>query len=84
VYADSNEREMPLLMVTPKDIWISAHLLIKKYGDGAEDHAAQKVWEFKQKKDEKAAATWKRIVKTLAEVRDFIKTVKKAKPDKRH
>jgi hypothetical protein len=58
-------------MVTPKDILFSARLLIREHGSSAEEFATKRMWEFRQTKDDKAAATWSSIVEGIKELRNM-------------
>jgi hypothetical protein len=57
-------------MATPKDILLSARLVIKQHGNSAEEYATKMMWRFKQKKDEKGAATWYSIIESIKELRN--------------
>lgn len=59
-------------MATPKDILLSAYAVIKQYGDLAEEHATKMMWDFKHKKDAKAADAWQLILKGIIEIRNII------------
>lgn len=56
--------------ITPKDIFLSANILLKKHGSAAEEYATQKMWEFKQAHDEEAASTWHSILEAIKELRN--------------
>jgi hypothetical protein len=58
-------------MATAKDILLSARLVIKEHGNSAEEYATKRMWEFKHKKDEKAAAAWYSIIEGIKELRNM-------------
>jgi hypothetical protein len=56
-------------MVSPKDVYISAQLLIKQHGNKAEDIAAQKMQELMDKDDVKGASVWLSISQAIENLR---------------
>ena len=60
--------------VSPKDIFLSAQILINKHGSAAEEYATRKIREFKQAKDEEAASAWHSILEAIKELRNVTPT----------
>ncbi len=60
----------PMSPISPKDIFLSANILLKKHGSAAEEYATQKILEFKQAHDEEAASTWHSILDAIKELRN--------------
>jgi hypothetical protein len=56
------------MAVADPDIWRAAHLLLKRYGEGAPAVAAQRVDECLASRDADGVLTWKRIVKAMLEL----------------
>jgi hypothetical protein len=56
-------------MVSQKDIYISAQLLIKQHGNKAEDIATQKMQEMIDKDDVKGAGVWLSIGQAIENLR---------------
>lgn len=59
-------------MISQKDIFISAQLLIKQYGDAAEAYASQQMHRLMEKDDVKGAGAWLAIIAAI----DDLKNVK--------
>jgi len=57
-------------MASPKDIVLSANIVIRHHGNAAEEYAAKKLWEFKHQKDDKAVAAWNAIILAIKELRN--------------
>lgn len=55
--------------MTPKDIYISAQLLVKQHGDKAEQVADERMRELMAKDDAKGAAVWLSISAALHDLR---------------
>jgi hypothetical protein len=58
------------IMTTPKDILISAYLLIKTHGNAAEEYATKRMWELQQLQNVEGAAAWRSIIQAIKEVRN--------------
>jgi len=56
-------------MVSQKDIFISAQLLIKKHGDHAETIAERRMQEMMERDDAKGASVWFSILSSLEDLR---------------
>ena len=50
---------------------LKANLLIGQLGNGAEEHAAAKMWEARQKNDEAGASHWLSMLEALKRVREI-------------
>ena len=61
-------------MATERDIWASANLLLHRYGNNAEFHAAQSADELAESGDLESSRVWRRIL-------DAIRTLQQDKPD---
>jgi hypothetical protein len=57
-------------MVTEIEVWRSAKLLIRHYGDAAFQHAEQKADELKAKADLDGWAKWLRIAAAVLELQE--------------
>ena len=58
-----------MIMTSPKDIYISAQLLIKQHGDKAEVVAEQRMHEMIEKDDVKGASVWLSIGLAIDDLR---------------
>lgn len=56
-------------MVSDRDIYASANLLIKQHGGDAENVAQEKMLGFMDKDDAKAAAVWLAITNAISDLR---------------
>jgi len=52
-------------MVTDIDIYRSANLLIKQYGDKASEHALTQIMSLEHKGDKDGVAVWRRMHKAI-------------------
>jgi len=57
-----------MTQVSDRDIWRSAHILIKQHGADAAVHAAMKADKLLAVGDVEGAAVWKRIVQAISEL----------------
>ena len=55
-------------MVDDKDVWRSAQVLVKRYGEDAGFEAAKRVDAILEAGDPEGAAAWKRILKAVDEL----------------
>jgi hypothetical protein len=55
-------------MVDDKDVWRSAQILVKRYGETAGFEAAKRVDAMLEEGDPDGAAAWKRILKAVDEL----------------
>ena len=56
-------------MISDRDIFRTANLLIRKHGERAHIHAAMRVDEFSDKGDLAGARTWLRVIKAIDALR---------------
>lgn len=56
-------------MISDRDIYQTAHLLIRKHGERAHIHAAKRVDEFHDRGDLDGARTWLRIINAIDDLR---------------
>jgi hypothetical protein len=56
-------------VISDRDIYRTANLLIRKHGERAHIHAAMRVDELKDKGDLGGARTWLRIIKAIDALR---------------
>jgi len=59
-------------MISQKDIYLSAQVLIKQHGDKAEEFASQKMEAMMKRDDAKGAGVWLAITSAI----DDLRTVK--------
>ena len=55
-------------MITEKDIWRTAQLLVKQHGEDPPIHAAMKADEMLEKGDVEGALNWRRILTAVEEL----------------
>jgi predicted secreted protein len=58
-------------MISQKDIFISAQLLIKQHGAKAEDYASKKMMNLIEKDDAKGAGVWLSIMSAIEDLRSI-------------
>lgn len=58
-------------MVSQKDIYITAQLLIKQHGDEAEDYASEMMQSFIEKNDVKGAGMWLSVGAAIDDLRNM-------------
>jgi hypothetical protein len=56
-------------VISDRDIYRTANLLIRKHGERAHIHAAMRVEEFQDKGDLNGQRTWLRIIKAIDALR---------------
>ena len=57
-------------MVSQKDIYISAQLLLKQHGENAEEVAEQKMQKLMDQDDAKGAGVWLSIMSAIEDLRN--------------
>jgi serine/threonine-protein kinase RIO1 len=57
-------------MASPKEILLSANVVIQKYGEKAEKYAAKMLKDFELKEDIQAAAAWYRILQDIKKLKN--------------
>ena len=57
-------------MVSERDIWAAASILVERYGDDAESHAAQRAEELFDRGDLEEHCAWRRILEAVKQLKD--------------
>lgn len=55
-------------MISDRDVWASANVLIKRYGADAKDQAIQRADDLLREGDLEGQAVWKRIIRAIDEL----------------
>jgi hypothetical protein len=53
------------------EVMLAANMLIHRHGNGAEEYAAQQLWDSGRNKDEENAARWRLMLEALKKVREL-------------
>jgi len=56
-------------MEPPPEVMLAANALIRRHGNGAEEYAAQQLWDSRRNEDEESAAGWRSMLEALKQVR---------------